>query len=150
MCCGVIPILFGWFLRVSSLHVLVFIWKTFFVTLDIGMLQTWAFLHEPTRYAVAHKLEMINRGKHYRCLTLRLLHICGLMCLFHRYLDRIIRLSELEEFSALLTPHQKATTADGEGGTRSRGHCSYVRWKFCQCGLFTDHVHVSICLKQSW
>ena len=29
MCCGVIPILFGWFLSVSSLHVLVFIWKTF-------------------------------------------------------------------------------------------------------------------------
>ena len=29
MCCGVVPILFGWFLRVPSLHVLVFIWKTF-------------------------------------------------------------------------------------------------------------------------
>ena len=27
--CGVIPILFGWFLRVPSLHVLVFIQKTF-------------------------------------------------------------------------------------------------------------------------
>ena len=62
------------------------------------------------------------------------------MCLFHRYLDRIIRLSELEEFSALLTPHQKATTADGEGGTQSRGHCSYVRWRYYECGLFMDHV----------
>ena len=30
---SIIPILFGWFLRVSSLHALVFIWKTFFVTL---------------------------------------------------------------------------------------------------------------------
>ena len=29
MCCGVVPILFGWFLRVPSLHVLVFIRKTF-------------------------------------------------------------------------------------------------------------------------
>lgn len=29
------------------------------------------------------------------------------------YLDRIIRKSELEEFAALLQPHQKATTADG-------------------------------------
>ena len=29
MCCGGVPILFGWFLRVPSLHVLVFIWKTF-------------------------------------------------------------------------------------------------------------------------
>ena len=29
MCCGVIPILFGWFLRVPSLHALVFIQKTF-------------------------------------------------------------------------------------------------------------------------
>ena len=29
MCCGVIPILFGWFLRVPSLHALVFIRKTF-------------------------------------------------------------------------------------------------------------------------
>ena len=32
MCCGVIPILFGWCLRVPSLHALVFIQKTFFVT----------------------------------------------------------------------------------------------------------------------
>ena len=30
-----------------------------------------------------------------------------------RYLERIIRLGELEEFGALLSPHQKATTADG-------------------------------------
>ena len=30
MCCGVVPILFGWFLRVPSLHMLVFIKKTFF------------------------------------------------------------------------------------------------------------------------
>ena len=29
MCCGVIPISFGWFLRVPSLHVLVFLSKTF-------------------------------------------------------------------------------------------------------------------------
>ena len=29
MCCGVVPILFGWFLSVSSLHVLVFIRKIF-------------------------------------------------------------------------------------------------------------------------
>ena len=29
MCCGVVPILFGWVLRVPSLHALVFIWKTF-------------------------------------------------------------------------------------------------------------------------
>ena len=29
MCCGVVPISFGWFLRVPSLHVLVFIQKTF-------------------------------------------------------------------------------------------------------------------------
>ena len=33
---------------------------------------------------------------------------------FCRYLERIIRLSELEEFSALLASHQKATTADGK------------------------------------
>ena len=30
MCCGVVPFLFSWFLRVPSLHVLVFIRKTFF------------------------------------------------------------------------------------------------------------------------
>ena len=29
MCCGVVPILFGWFLSVPSLHALVFLWKTF-------------------------------------------------------------------------------------------------------------------------
>ena len=30
MCCGVIPILFGWFLRVLSLHVLLFTFFVFF------------------------------------------------------------------------------------------------------------------------
>ena len=29
MCCGVVRILFGWFLSVPSLHVLVFLWKAF-------------------------------------------------------------------------------------------------------------------------
>ena len=29
MCCGVVPILFGWFLSVPSLHALVFLWKNF-------------------------------------------------------------------------------------------------------------------------
>ena len=29
MCCGVVRILFGWFLRVPSLHALVFLWETF-------------------------------------------------------------------------------------------------------------------------
>ena len=29
-CCGVIPIYFGWFLRVPSLHALVFLQKTFY------------------------------------------------------------------------------------------------------------------------
>ncbi|KAJ8680667.1 hypothetical protein QAD02_016454 [Eretmocerus hayati] len=33
------------------------------------------------------------------------------------YLDRIIRRSELEEFEALLQPHQKACTSDGLGST---------------------------------
>lgn len=33
------------------------------------------------------------------------------------YLDRIIRRSELEEFEALLQPHQKASTIDGLGST---------------------------------
>ena len=31
MCCGVIPILFGWSLRVPSLHELVFIWKNLII-----------------------------------------------------------------------------------------------------------------------
>ena len=31
--CGVIPIKFGWFLKVPSLHVLVFIQRTFFCDL---------------------------------------------------------------------------------------------------------------------
>ena len=79
--------------------------------------------------------------------------ICGLICLFHRYLDRIIRLSELEEFSALLTPHQKATTADGEGRIQSRGHCSYVNIGGSSVnigGSFMWVVHGSCeCLKQS-
>ena len=36
MCCGVVPILFGWFMRTPSLHALIFIGKTF-VTLYVGM-----------------------------------------------------------------------------------------------------------------
>lgn len=31
------------------------------------------------------------------------------------YLDRIIRGNQLQEFAAMLMPHQKATTADGKG-----------------------------------
>lgn len=30
------------------------------------------------------------------------------------YLDRIIRGNQLQEFAAMLMPHQKATTADGK------------------------------------
>ena len=30
------------------------------------------------------------------------------------YLDRIIRGNQLQEFAAMLMPHQKATTADGQ------------------------------------
>lgn len=32
------------------------------------------------------------------------------------YLDRIIRGNQLQEFAAMLMPHQKATTGDGEAG----------------------------------
>ena len=42
MCC-VVPILFGWFLRVPSLHVLVFIWKTFSFDLYIAGIPLLAF-----------------------------------------------------------------------------------------------------------
>ena len=36
MCCGVVPILFGW-LRVASLHALVFIRKIFLGLSDLGI-----------------------------------------------------------------------------------------------------------------
>ena len=36
------------------------------------------------------------------------------MFLFSRYLDRIIRSSDLQEFESMLLPHQKAITADGQ------------------------------------
>ncbi|KAJ8319034.1 hypothetical protein KUTeg_004125 [Tegillarca granosa] len=36
-----------------------------------------------------------------------------MMALKNAYLDRIIRSSDLQEFAALLQPHQKATTSDG-------------------------------------
>ena len=39
--CGVVPILFGWFLRVPSLHVLVFIQKTFCDLYNNGPLQRY-------------------------------------------------------------------------------------------------------------
>lgn len=44
------------------------------------------------------------------------LFVCDLFVPFvsSRYLDRIIRGPELHEFAAMLMPHQKATTADGE------------------------------------
>jgi len=35
------------------------------------------------------------------------------ICVWCRYLDRIIRSSELHEFSEMLQLHQKALTADG-------------------------------------
>ena len=33
---------------------------------------------------------------------------------FSRYLDRIIRRVDLQEFESMLLPHQKAITADGQ------------------------------------
>lgn len=38
------------------------------------------------------------------------------------YLDRIIRGNQLQEFAAMLMPHQKATTADGEQRHLKRLH----------------------------
>ena len=52
--------------------------------------------------------------KHSLSLFIENMYLIVSLCLFSRYLDRIIRLTELEEFSALLADHQKATTADGE------------------------------------
>ena len=42
--CGVVPI-FGWFLKVLSLHVLVFIKKTFYMTLIITYLLSYLGCH---------------------------------------------------------------------------------------------------------
>ena len=36
MCCGVVPIFFGCFLRVPSLHARVFIWKTFLMVKSVA------------------------------------------------------------------------------------------------------------------
>ena len=46
-------------------------------------------------------------------LSLSFLPVFYVVLIF-RYLERIIRVSELEGFAALLAPHQKALTADGE------------------------------------
>ena len=57
-------------------------------------------------------------------------HLYLSCCTLYRYLDRIIRLSELEEFSALLSAHQKATTADGTltKGVRGSGEVEERSW----------------------
>ncbi|CAL7951705.1 COP9 signalosome subunit 4 [Xylocopa sonorina] len=44
-------------------------------------------------------------------------HLPAYSILEKMYLDRIIRRSELQEFEALLQPHQKASTIDGLGST---------------------------------
>lgn len=55
----------------------------------------------------------------------------------YRYLDRIIRSSDLHEFEGLLLPHQKALTADGE------------LFQFChKCG-FLFYLEVSTLLSVS-
>ena len=51
-CCGIVPILFGWFLRVSSPHALVFVQKTFLwlwyytlmVTAEVGLCCCQSFM----------------------------------------------------------------------------------------------------------
>lgn len=41
------------------------------------------------------------------------------------YLDRIIRGNQLQEFAAMLMPHQKATTADGTYRSSASHRISY-------------------------
>jgi hypothetical protein len=41
-------------------------------------------------------------------------HLPAYSILEKMYLDRIIRKSELQDFAALLKPHQKAITVDGK------------------------------------
>lgn len=45
------------------------------------------------------------------------------------YLDRIIRGNQLQEFAAMLMPHQKATTADGECFPHMKQNRSLI-WQF--------------------
>ena len=52
MCCGVVPILFGWFLSVSSLHMLVSIRKTFLWLYTCAGLVLWS---DPTQHTQGHK-----------------------------------------------------------------------------------------------
>lgn len=46
------------------------------------------------------------------------------------YLDRIIRGNQLQEFAAMLMPHQKATTADGESRLLAL-HCLLAALAIC-------------------
>lgn len=43
------------------------------------------------------------------------------------YLDRIIRGNQLQEFAAMLMPHQKATTADGMYFCKASQHCLFIQ-----------------------
>lgn len=50
------------------------------------------------------------------------------------YLDRIIRGNQLQEFAAMLMPHQKATTADGNTCVSFTCYDKYLGtgyWKVC-------------------
>ena len=76
-CYGVIPILFGWFLRVPSLHVLVFIQKTFFtlqLISTLGLTQTHHSIHcmllnlfTQTPSSQPHGLDFLWSQLHWMC-----------------------------------------------------------------------------------
>ena len=60
-----------------------------------------------------------------------------------RYLERIIRLGELEEFAALLSQHQKATTADGIKSQCVITHI-YTCYVSLSLSLSLSHTHTHI------
>ena len=60
MCCSVVPILFGWFSRVPSLHALVFIQKTFFTTCST---YNQGCSHPTVQLSLIHRL--LLGGRHF-------------------------------------------------------------------------------------
>ena len=70
-----------------------------------------------------------------------MLVIVLLYCWHIRYLDRIIKSNELQEFSELLQTHQRATTSDG---MTWQPHFIFLCYLFIVSARLYVHVHVCI------
>lgn len=80
------------------------------------------------------------------------IHLTWWFFILHRYLERIIQPSELEDFAILLAPHQKATTGDGNVLCKSMARDNSIKYRVShmKCSIVYHHCQLPSLLFLLW